>query len=196
MKAAAHFLASSLSGSGGRERWLCRVARKHAGGNGADGFAISMPIPFEKSGAEGTYRRFKFEILRIMHRNDLPGFSLAVRTEGEGEPLVHMMRREYAGQGDHQEWKSAMRHAPRPRPAQSGEPTRPHYLPLLSPIIRTPRRIMKPRSCRVRQHHARNGAGFLEAIPDNPVRTAFHKTPVDELQRLIRISSGYQERCP
>ena len=52
--------------TGGRERWLYRVARKHAGGNGADGFAISMPILFEKSGAEGTYRRFKFEILRII----------------------------------------------------------------------------------------------------------------------------------
>jgi plasmid replication initiation protein len=44
--------------TGGRERWLYRVARKHAGGNGADGFAISMPILFEKSGTEGTYRRF------------------------------------------------------------------------------------------------------------------------------------------
>jgi plasmid replication initiation protein len=123
--------------SGGRERWLYRVARKHAGGNGADGFAISMPTLFDKSGAEGTYRRFKFEILRIIQRNDLPGFSLAVRTEGEGEPLVHMLRREYAGQGDHQEWKSATKHAPRPRPAQPGEPTRAHDLPLLTPIIRT-----------------------------------------------------------
>jgi len=123
--------------SGGRERWLYRVARKHAGGNGAAGFAISMPVLFEKSGAEGTYRRFKFEILRIIQRNDLPGFSLAVRTEGEGEPLVHMLRREYTGQGDHPEWKPAAKHAPKPRPPQPGEPTRPHDLPLLSPIIRT-----------------------------------------------------------
>ncbi len=60
-------------------------------------FAISMPILFEKSGAEGTYRRFKFEILRIIQRNDLPGFSLSVRSESEGEPLVHMVKREYAG---------------------------------------------------------------------------------------------------
>ncbi len=69
--------------TGGRERWLYRVARKHAGGNGADGFAISMPTLFEKSGAEGTYRRFKFEILRIIERNDLPGFSLSVRSESQ-----------------------------------------------------------------------------------------------------------------
>lgn len=39
--------------TGGRERWLYRVARKHAGGAGQAGFAISMPVLFEKSGAEG-----------------------------------------------------------------------------------------------------------------------------------------------
>jgi plasmid replication initiation protein len=86
--------------TGGRERWLYRVARKHAGGNGPDGFAISMPVLFDKSGAEGTYRRFKFEILRIIQRNDLPGISLSVRSEKDGEPLVHMVKREYAGEGN------------------------------------------------------------------------------------------------
>jgi hypothetical protein len=29
--------------TGVRERWLYRVARKHAGGHGAEGFAISLP---------------------------------------------------------------------------------------------------------------------------------------------------------
>jgi plasmid replication initiation protein len=123
--------------TGGRERWLYRVARKHAGGNGADGFAISMPTLFEKSGAEGTYRRFKFEILRIIERNDLPGFSLSVRSETEGEPLVHMVKREYAGEGARQEWKPAPRYAPRPRQAPQNEAPRTHDLPLLSPLIRT-----------------------------------------------------------
>jgi plasmid replication initiation protein len=122
--------------TGGRERWLYRVARKHAGGNGADGFAISMPVLFDKSGAEGTYRRFKFEILRIVTSNNLPGFSLSVRSESEGEPLVHMVKREYAGQGEHQEWKPTPRQPPRPRPAPQHETPRTHDLPLLSPIIR------------------------------------------------------------
>ncbi|MGV2528168.1 UNVERIFIED_CONTAM: plasmid replication initiator protein, partial [Bacillus thuringiensis] len=62
--------------TGGRERWLYRVARKHAGGAGSDGFAISMPTLFEKSGAEGDYRRFKFEMTKIARENDLPGYSL------------------------------------------------------------------------------------------------------------------------
>ena len=122
--------------TGGRERWLYRVARKHAGGNGADGFAISMPVLFDKSGAEGTYRRFKFETLRIIERNDLPGFSLSVRSESEGEPLVHMLRREYAGEGEHQVWKPVPRQTARPRHVPQKEVSRTHDLPLLSPIIR------------------------------------------------------------
>ena len=79
--------------SGGRERWLYRVARKHAGGNGGEGFAISMPTLFEKSGAEGTYRRFKFEMQRIVARNNLPGFRLTLM-RGEGEPILRMTRRD------------------------------------------------------------------------------------------------------
>jgi hypothetical protein len=122
--------------TGGRERWLYRVARKHAGGNGADGFAISMPILFEKSGAEGPYRRFKFEILKIIKRNDLPGYSLAVRSESAGEPLVHMLKREYAGEGAQQEWKPAPKQTHRPRPSPHHSAPRTHDLPLLSPIIR------------------------------------------------------------
>jgi hypothetical protein len=122
--------------TGGRERWLYRVARKHAGGNGENGFAISMPTLFEKSGAEGTYRRFKFEMLRIIQRNDLPGFSLSVRSESAGEPLVHMVKREYAGEG-RQDWQPAVRYSPRPRQVPQNEIAHPHDLPLLSPIIRT-----------------------------------------------------------
>jgi hypothetical protein len=80
--------------TGGRERWLYKVARKHAGGAGEGGFAISMPTLFEKSGAEGDYRRFKFEMLKILARNQLPGYALTIeRGEGRREPSVRMRRR-------------------------------------------------------------------------------------------------------
>jgi plasmid replication initiation protein len=78
--------------TGGRERWLYRVARKHAGGAGTDGFAISLPTLFEKSGAEGTYRRFKFEMLAMIRRNDLPGYNLALEIPSGGEPSLRMVR--------------------------------------------------------------------------------------------------------
>lgn len=83
--------------TGGRERWLYKVARKHAGGAGTTGFAISMPTLFEKSGAEGQYRRFKFELLKIIERNMLPGYALSTEV-GRGEPLVRMRRRDDADQ--------------------------------------------------------------------------------------------------
>lgn len=78
--------------TGGRERWLYRVARKHAGGAGPDGFAIALRTLFDKSGAEGTYRRFKFEMQAIVRRNDLPEFHLAFE-EARGEPVLRMARR-------------------------------------------------------------------------------------------------------
>lgn len=80
--------------TGGRERWLYRVARKHAGGAGTDGFAISMPTLFEKSGAEGDYRRFKFEMTKIARENDLPGYSLDIEQRDDAEPLLRMTRRD------------------------------------------------------------------------------------------------------
>jgi len=89
--------------TGGRERWLYKVARKHAGGAGEAGFAISMPTLFEKSGAEGQYRRFKFELAKIVERDELPGYTLSLETPaGKREPSLRMRRR---GEGE-------VRHAP------------------------------------------------------------------------------------
>jgi plasmid replication initiation protein len=85
--------------TGGRERWLYRVARKHAGGNGSEGFMISLPTLFEKSGAEGPFRRFKFEIQKIAERNDLPGLFLTIEKTAGGEPALRMIMREEAGEG-------------------------------------------------------------------------------------------------
>lgn len=80
--------------TGGRERWLYRVARKHAGGAGKDGFAISMPTLFEKSAAEGDYRRFKFEMTKIVKADALPGYSLDIESRPDAEPMIRMRKRE------------------------------------------------------------------------------------------------------
>jgi plasmid replication initiation protein len=80
--------------TGGRERWLYRVARKHAGGAGKDGFAISMPTLFEKSAAEGDYRRFKFEMSKIVKANALPGYSLEIEVRSDAEPMIRMRKRD------------------------------------------------------------------------------------------------------
>ena len=80
--------------TGGRERWLYRVARKHAGGNGGGGFTISVPTLFEKSGAEGSYRRFKFELKKIAEEDGMPEYHLRWDDDVQGrEPALHMVRR-------------------------------------------------------------------------------------------------------
>lgn len=85
--------------TGGRERWLYKVARKHAGGAGEGGFAIALPTLFDKSGAEGQYRRFKFEIAAIVKRNDLPGIELKLTEAATSrEPLLLMTRRPAANE--------------------------------------------------------------------------------------------------
>lgn len=112
--------------SGGRERWLYKVARKHAGGAGGSGFAISMPTLFEKSGAEGQYRRFKFEILKLAEKDSLPGYDLRIEERDRGEPLLRMIRQDghepvrlpKAGQGNGMPEKlSSKKVLPAPAPA-------------------------------------------------------------------------------
>ena len=105
--------------TGGRERWLYRVARKHAGGAGEAGFTISMPTLFEKSGAEGQYRRFKFEIAKIAERDELPGYTLALEQgEGKREPSLRMRRRSDAVRTA----RVAASPAPVPAPAPMAKP--------------------------------------------------------------------------
>jgi plasmid replication initiation protein len=80
--------------TGGRERWLYRVVRKHAGGAGPNGVSMKFTTLFEKSGAEGTYRRFKFELLKIIGLNALPGFDLMLEARaGDKEPWMLMVRK-------------------------------------------------------------------------------------------------------
>jgi plasmid replication initiation protein len=79
--------------TGGRERWLYRIVRKHAGGAGPNGVSMKFQTLFEKSGAEGTYRRFKFELLKIIARNALPGFDLGIEVGQADEPRLFMVRK-------------------------------------------------------------------------------------------------------
>ena len=85
---------SYFSITGGRERWLYKVARKHAGGAVEEGFAIALPTLFEKSGAEGQYRRFKFEMTALVRENAIPGYELSLEPAVTSkEPLLRIRRK-------------------------------------------------------------------------------------------------------
>lgn len=114
--------------TGGRERWLYRVARKHAGGAGADGFAITLPTLYEKSGAEGPYRRFKFELQKLVKRNDLPSVDLRWEEPEGKEPRIRMTMRRALGEGEVMEGARTKPRKPRPKAKPKPPPGEPMAL--------------------------------------------------------------------
>lgn len=117
---------------GGRERWVYRVARKHAGGAGEEGFAIAMPTLFQKSGAEGDYRRFKFEIGKIARADDIPGIHLRIEEKAQGEPMLRMIRRDYVTLPD---GSLTIKPPTKRKPRSAKKAAEPAPLPLFAPEI-------------------------------------------------------------
>ncbi|WP_182913941.1 replication initiator protein A [Sphingobium terrigena] len=79
----------------GLGKWLYRASRKHAGGNGADGFTIGFETLHQKSGSESLYPVFKRKLLDLARVNDLPDISLEV-IDGDGpRPKMKMVMRRH-----------------------------------------------------------------------------------------------------
>jgi plasmid replication initiation protein len=81
--------------SGGHERWLYRVARKHAG-HQREGWTATLPMLWRKAGALSPLPRFVFELRRLCEIPDrLPEYGLTWR-EPDGDrryPEIHFERR-------------------------------------------------------------------------------------------------------
>ena len=101
--------------AGGRERFLYRCARKHAGGAGAAGFAISLPTLYAKSGALGGYDRFARWIRTAARADPLPGYTLAIEPRDGRAPMLRMRQRDTA---------AAPARVPTPAPPPTPERTR------------------------------------------------------------------------
>jgi len=72
--------------SGGIERWLYRVARKHAGRQ-PGGWLFDVPHLHEKSGSLVRVSDFALQLRRIVLRQPLPGYRLRIEREGRRELL-------------------------------------------------------------------------------------------------------------
>ena len=80
--------ATYFSLSGGIERWLYRLVRKHAGRQ-PDGWRFDFPHLYRKSGSLARFSDFAVDLRRIVGRQSLPGYSLSIgRTEIDNETLV------------------------------------------------------------------------------------------------------------
>lgn len=63
--------------TGGLERWLYRIVRKH-GGRQKNGWSFDIEHLWLKSGSLSPPKRFAFEIRDIVRRQSLPGYSLSL----------------------------------------------------------------------------------------------------------------------
>ena len=72
--------------TGGIERWLYRVARKHAGRQPA-GWTFEIAHLHAKSGSQARVSDFAIDIRRIVARQPLPGYRLALERTGRQERL-------------------------------------------------------------------------------------------------------------
>ncbi len=73
--------------TGGLERWLYRLVRKH-GGRQRAGWRFDFRHLHLKSGSLSPFKRFAFELRDIIRRQPLPGYALCVEVEAGGRVLL------------------------------------------------------------------------------------------------------------
>jgi len=74
--------------TGGLERWLYRLVRKH-GGRQRAGWHFDLRYLHYKSGSIARYSDFALDIRRIAKRQSLPGYSLRVSRNRDGAERMH-----------------------------------------------------------------------------------------------------------
>jgi len=73
--------------TGGLERWLYRIVRKH-GGRQRRGWRFDFRHLHQKSGSLSPFKRFAFELRDIIRRQPLPGYTLFAEVEISGRMLL------------------------------------------------------------------------------------------------------------
>ncbi|TPJ66015.1 replication initiator protein A [Mesorhizobium sp. B2-7-1] len=73
--------------TGGLERWLYRLVRKH-GGRQRAGWRFDISHLHRKSGSLSPLKRFAFDLRDIVHRQPLPGYLLFTEVEASGRVLL------------------------------------------------------------------------------------------------------------
>ena len=74
--------------TGGIERWLYRVARKHAG-HQPNGWTFELRHLHTKSGSLSRFSDFAVDVRRVVRRQSIPGYQLKVSTD-KREPVLTM----------------------------------------------------------------------------------------------------------
>ncbi|WP_227287652.1 replication initiator protein A [Boseongicola sp. H5] len=73
--------------TGGFDRWLYRIVRKH-GGRQRAGWRFEFRHLYLKSGSLSPFKRFAYELRDIVRRQPLPGYILSIEVEISGKTLL------------------------------------------------------------------------------------------------------------
>ena len=73
--------------TGGVERWLYRIVRKH-GGRQSAGWRFEFRHLYAKSASLSPFKRFAFELRDIVRRQPLPGYRLLIERDDGGRELL------------------------------------------------------------------------------------------------------------
>jgi plasmid replication initiation protein len=74
---------------GGIDRWLYRLARKHAGRQ-ADGWRFDLRHLHARSGSLARYADFAIDLRRIARAGSLPGYRMAIERSRRGAEILHL----------------------------------------------------------------------------------------------------------
>jgi plasmid replication initiation protein len=85
--------------TGGIERWLYRVARKHAGVQEM-GWQLTMAQLYAKSGSAARISDFAIDVRKVVAADSLPEYALTLQRDEKGEESVWMVRRSHLGFDD------------------------------------------------------------------------------------------------
>ena len=69
--------------TGGLERWLYRIVRKH-GGRQSGGWSFDFVHLHAKSGSLSPLKHFAYDLREIVRRQTLPGYQLVITRDGGG----------------------------------------------------------------------------------------------------------------
>ena len=73
--------------TGGFDRWLYRIVRKH-GGRQRSGWRFEFRHLYLKSGSLSPFKRFAFELRDVVRRQPIPGYILSIEVEIGGKTLL------------------------------------------------------------------------------------------------------------
>jgi plasmid replication initiation protein len=85
--------------TGGIERWLYRVARKHAGQQEA-GWQFTMRQLYEKSGSTSRISDFAIDVRKVVEADSLPEYAADLHKNEEGDEVVSFRKRDLLDLGD------------------------------------------------------------------------------------------------